>query len=291
MFIKTIKALDNSLMYLVGDKDAEVAAVIDASDANKAIRAAQDMSVKIVALLSTNNRWDSTRANEEIKRTYPEAKVYGTRAADTRAMEKELAHNDIVKVGQLTITAKDAHSFTDGSLILIARSVDHNEAIFTGGTLLAGGCGPFNLHEREARGIQETPSSQAVPKRKAGTAKDVFRVLNDLIGGMPDTATVHPGYDVAVDCLKFAHLVEPQNQDIAMRLEEAQDARKQKIALDGVTLGEERKTNPYLRYREKEVRQYADLFESKDDSPVEVLNSLMAKQIELGLLPRIDSNL
>ena len=44
----------------------------------------------------------------------------------------------------------------------------------------------------EQRGIQETPSSKSVPKRKAGSAKDAYRVLNDLLGGMPDEVTVGP---------------------------------------------------------------------------------------------------
>ena len=47
MRIITIPALDNSLMYLVGDEESEVAALIDASDASKAVKAAEKAGLKV----------------------------------------------------------------------------------------------------------------------------------------------------------------------------------------------------------------------------------------------------
>jgi hypothetical protein len=47
MRVITIPALDNSLMYLVGDEESEVAALIDASDANKAVKAAEKAGLKV----------------------------------------------------------------------------------------------------------------------------------------------------------------------------------------------------------------------------------------------------
>merc|ERR1711916_288417 len=250
MHIEVLPVLRNSLMYLLVDESSNTAAVIDAADVNKLEKAARRLDAKIVAVLSTDNKWDHTRDNEEVKRLFPDAVIYGSRGDNTRAMDKEAKHGQHIKVGNLDVIVKDAHSFTEGSLIFEVQDPSSGEkAVFTGGTLLCGGAGAINVHAIE----------------------------------------VYPGYDSVVENLRFAVGVEPENEDIEMRLAEAKDYQKNKVPNVPSTLGLERKTNPFMRLREKTVRQYAQLEGSKHDNPIDVLDSLQTKMLELGLHPKMQT--
>jgi len=289
MHIEVLPVLRNSLMYLLVDESSNTAAVIDAADVNKLEKAARRLDAKIVAVLSTDNKWDHTRDNEEVKRLFPDAVIYGSRGDNTRAMDKEAKHGQHIKVGNLDVIVKDAHSFTEGSLIFEVQDPSSGEkAVFTGGTLLCGGAGAINVHAIEGK-IADVPSKKSVPKGMSGTAKDLFRVLNDILGSLDDDVEVYPGYDSVVENLRFAVGVEPENEDIEMRLAEAKDNQKNKVPNVPSTLGLERKTNPFMRLREKTVRQYAQLEGSKHDNPIDVLDSLQAKMLELGLHPKMQT--
>ena len=90
----------------------------------------------------------------------------------------------------MNVAVKSSHSSTDGSIIFVfSDSQGGPKAVFTGGTLLHGGCGPFKVHEIEKR-MLGTPSSHGAPGDKTCGAKEMFQILNDIIGAMDDEDVV-----------------------------------------------------------------------------------------------------
>lgn len=94
------------------------------------------------------------------------------------------------------------------------------EAIFCGDVLFVAGCG----------------------RAAAGCMIDLWYSLLRL-AELPDSTRVFPGHDYTAENLAFAAHLDPSDQRVAERLARAQSGD----ALVPSTIGEERRTNPFLR--------------------------------------------
>ena len=91
-----------------------------------------------------------------------------------------------------------------------------------------------------------------------GTPEQFFEGL-EKIKVLPDETLVFGGHDYLVDNMNFASSVEPENSDVQIRLELYQTNPASAIF---ATLGEEKKTNPFLRVAS--VEAFAELRRRKD---------------------------
>jgi len=98
-------------------------------------------------------------------------------------------------------------------------------AVFTGDTLFAAGCG--RLFE--------------------GTPAMMYESLVGKLGALPDQTRVYFGHEYTASNLRFAAVVEPNNENVREKAERvaAQRARGEFTAPS--TLAEERLTNPFMR--------------------------------------------
>ena len=112
---------------------------------------------------------------------------------------------------------------------------DDAEAVFSGDTLFAGGCG--RLFE--------------------GTPEMMYTALCEKLAALPDGVRVYCGHEYTESNLVFAAVVEPENQAVAEKLERVRklrahaapdwhDATPDEMSIPS-TLGEERATNPFMR--------------------------------------------
>ncbi|MFN3628894.1 MAG: hydroxyacylglutathione hydrolase, partial [Casimicrobiaceae bacterium] len=104
--------------------------------------------------------------------------------------------------------------------------------IFCGDTLFAAGCG--RLFE--------------------GTAAQMFDSL-ERVSGLPDATRIHCAHEYTVANLRFAQAVEPDNEDIAARIEREAERRARGEPTLPSTLALERATNPFLRCHVPAVRE------------------------------------
>jgi hydroxyacylglutathione hydrolase len=97
--------------------------------------------------------------------------------------------------------------------------------LFCGDTIFAGGCG---------RLFEGTPA----------------QMLNSLakLRQLPDQTRVWCAHEYTLSNLQFALTVDPNNRDLATRYEKVQQARSQGLATIPSLLGEEKQTNPFLRW-------------------------------------------
>ncbi len=108
--------------------------------------------------------------------------------------------------------------------------------LFTGDTLINGACG----------------------RLLGGTAEQLFTSLR-AICELPDDTRIFGGHDYLADNMEFALSVEPGNADMQARLDLY---RTDPAAAIFAMLGEEKKTNPFLRV--DTVEEFAELRQQKD---------------------------
>lgn len=108
--------------------------------------------------------------------------------------------------------------------------------LFTGDTLINGACG----------------------RLLGGTAEQLFSSLRKICE-LPDATRILGGHDYLADNMEFALSVEPSNADMQARLDLY---RTDPAAALFATLGEEKKTNPFLRVGS--VGEFATLRRRKD---------------------------
>ena len=108
--------------------------------------------------------------------------------------------------------------------------------LFTGDTLINGACG----------------------RLLGGTAEQLFSSLQKICG-LPDETLVFGGHDYLVGNMEFALSVEPDNEEFRARLDLY---RTDPAAAIFATLGEEKRTNPFLRA--DTVEEFTKLRRRKD---------------------------
>ncbi|MEK0434481.1 MAG: hydroxyacylglutathione hydrolase, partial [Pseudomonadota bacterium] len=104
--------------------------------------------------------------------------------------------------------------------------------LFCGDTLFAGGCG---------RLFEGTPAQMTKSLAK--------------LAALPDDTLVYCAHEYTLSNLRFAVAAEPDNADLTSRLAQAQQMRERGESTVPSTIGLEKRTNPFLRYREPSVLQ------------------------------------
>ena len=214
------------------------------------LNAAERLGVTVTAVLSTHHHYDHVGGNEEIARRIP-VRVYGNAEDRERipAITDGLAENDSVSIGQSTAQIILVPAHTTGH---IAYYFEAENAVFTGDTLFAAGCG--RLFEGE-------PAQMMASLRR----------LSEL----PDQTKVYFGHEYTVKNLEFAVSLEPKNKVIADKLAWARARRRENLPTVPTTIGAERTTNPFLRTRSPELRMnILDRFpEIEDDDDVGIFGA------------------
>ena len=103
-----------------------------------------------------------------------------------------------------------------------------------------------------------------------GTAKQMFESLNKL-KNLPDETVIYSGHEYAKQNAKFALTVDPTNSDLVCRVENIMKNANSNIPNVGASLKGEKKTNPFLRTGENEVKLALGL---ENSSELEVFTTL-----------------
>ena len=230
--VTAIPAFDDNYLWLIHDQ--EYAAIVDPGDANAVEAVLATHQLKLAAILLTHHHADHAGGVPALLRHW-NVPVYGPASERIPGISHPLREGDVVTLTSpaLQLSVLDVPGHTAGHIAYVAQG---EPWLFCGDTLFAGGCG--RLFE--------------------GTAEQMTRSLKK-IAALPDNTKVYCAHEYTVSNLRFAVAAEPDNQHTAERLVAAQALRARGIATVPSTLGEEKLTNPFLRYREKSI---ADLLRS-----------------------------
>ncbi|KAJ7684685.1 Metallo-hydrolase/oxidoreductase [Mycena polygramma] len=245
MQVVSVPVLGDNYAYLL--IDGKNCAVVDPVQVDKVTKAANDLGVTIVALLTTHHHLDHSGGNEAFRTAYPKAAIYAgsnQSAAVTEIVQdgKELQILDSQQkplLPNIRIKPLATPCHTQDSICYYATDksdAGHPGGVFTGDTLFIAGCGRFF----------------------EGNASEMHAALSKL-GTLPDETIAYVGHEYTEANAKFALSVDPDNAALA-RLTELIRERKAAEKKTGITtghttIGDEKAWNPFMRLGDPAVRK------------------------------------
>jgi hydroxyacylglutathione hydrolase len=243
MRIVPVACLKDNYSYLVISRGGE-AAIVDASEAAPVRDALRREGARARAIWSTHHHWDHVGGNDELARELDIDEVVGHVSDRGRlpAQTRGVDSGDSVAVGEIEARCIHIPGHTMGAVAYAVES-EGVHAVFTGDTLFCGGCG---------RLFEGTPGQMHA---------SLARLLT-----LPDETRVFCGHEYTENNLRFGAHAEPSNGEIARALARAARLRAEGKPTMGTTLDEERRTNPFLRVRSKEIRGCLCIAPEADDA-------------------------
>ncbi|MDH4016163.1 MAG: hydroxyacylglutathione hydrolase [Actinomycetota bacterium] len=232
--IERIPTFGDNYTYLIVCDETNEAAIIDAPEAEPVKKAVEASGATVTKILSTHHHPDHAMANPELAEHFGGVPVIGHVSDRERlaGMTDGVDEGDTVTVGNQTARVLFIPSHTMGH---VAYVFDDAKAAFTGDMLFAGGCG--RLFE--------------------GNAQMMYDALCVKLSALPDDVRVYCGHEYTLSNLQFAVTIEPDNADIAAKLEQVEkirshaaadwhDATPDEMTIPS-TIGEEKATNVFMR--------------------------------------------
>ncbi len=159
---------DRNFGYLLGDRDAGKAILVDPSYApKKLVRRAQAQGLTVTHILNTHGHRDHTNGNAKARKLTG-APLVAHRSAASRP-ELPVDHGDRLEVGSLTLDLLHTPGHADDHICILA-----GEICLTGDTLFVGKIGG-------------TATEAA--------ARAEYQSLHEVLMPLPDATTVWPGHD------------------------------------------------------------------------------------------------
>jgi hydroxyacylglutathione hydrolase len=229
MRVIPIPQLTDNYAYVVVDEPTGTGGVVDCAEADPVLRAARAAGVDLVAVLPTHHHWDHVAGNEELLKQR-KLTVYGYAGQGHRipGCTREVKEGDRISIGNLSARIIFIPAHTSGH---VAYYFEREQAVFTGDTLFAGGCG--RLFE--------------------GDAAQMMQSLSKLMA-LPDETKVYFGHEYTEKNLRFALTLEPNNMALQERHAWALEQERKGLPTAPTTIAVEKATNPFFRWSSAELR-------------------------------------
>ena len=162
-------------------------------------------------LVTTHKHLDHSGGNDEMKKTFPNLKIYGGKDDDIASVTQEINHLDKQTIGGLEMTALHTPCHTRGHILFYfegaegqkleyTKTVENgyvkvsnvDRLVFTGDTIFLGGCGRFF----------------------EGQPHEMVTSLDLAMAHLPDDAKVFCGHEYTEANIKFCLKAEPSNTDL-----------------------------------------------------------------------------
>jgi hydroxyacylglutathione hydrolase len=237
MRILRIPVLQDNYIWMMHDSITQDTVVIDPAMAAPVLAEAKRHNWRITEIWNTHWHPDHVGGNAEIvAATGCSVTGPAEEAAKIPHITRAVTDGEKVSFGGSMFRVMDVRAHTAGH---IAYYGEEERVLFCGDSLFAMGCG--RLFE--------------------GTAEQGFEVMRKL-NKLPNDVHVYCAHEYTASNGRFALTVEPDNVDLVSRMDEVIRARQANIPTVPFTLGEEKKTNPFLRA--KSVDAFATLRAAKD---------------------------
>ena len=220
MNILPIPAFHDNYIWLI-ETQAGKAIVVDPGDANAVKQRLQQRNLALSAILVTHHHPDHTGGIDELTEHYG-ARVIGPANSPYPNIKEKVTEGETIEI--------DGHSFS--VLHIPGHTLDHiafyseeESALFCGDTVFSGGCG------RVFEGTHEQ-----------------MRDSIDKLRTLPASTRLYPAHEYTESNLRFALMVEPENQALMNRLSDVQALRSRGEPTLPCLLENELQTNPFLRW-------------------------------------------
>lgn len=220
--IDLVPCLSDNYAYLIRDGASGAVGIVDPSEAAPVLAALEARGWRLTHIFNTHHHFDHTGGNLALKEASG-ATIVGPKADSHRipGLDVGVGEGDRVAFGSESAAVLDIPAHTSGH---IAFWFAASQAVFTGDTLFAMGCG--RLFE--------------------GTPADMFAAMRKL-EALPGETRVYCGHEYTESNGRFALSVEPDNGDLVRRMGEVLETRARGLPTIPSTIALERATNPFMR--------------------------------------------
>lgn len=218
----TVPCLKDNYAFLLRDPATGVVALIDAPEERPIMAELAVRGWRLSKILITHHHNDHIDAVTGLAAASG-ARVVGA-AADAHRLpnlDRQLRPGDVVRIGAEAGVVIDAPGHTVGH---IAFHFPDSALLFTGDSLMAGGCG--RLFE--------------------GTPDQMWQTLSTF-AALPSATLVGSGHEYTTANLAFAATLEPENPALISRIARVAEARQMGRPTVPSRLSDELATNPFLR--------------------------------------------
>lgn len=221
--VLAVPAFEDNYIWVI--HDGASAAVVDPGDAGPVVATLGRLHLSLAAILLTHHHADHVGGVPELLQL-ASVPVFGPRDEAISTITRKVTEGDTVTIPELALTLSviNVPGHTKGHIAYVAHQ---HHWLFCGDTLFAGGCG---------RLFEGTPEQMA-----ASLAK---------LAMLPEHTEVYCAHEYTLSNLRFAQAAEPDNAAVSQRMQSEQAKRAQGLPTVPSTIGLEKKTNPFLRYRE-----------------------------------------
>ncbi|TFW11288.1 hydroxyacylglutathione hydrolase [Massilia arenosa] len=226
--VLTVPAFKDNYLWLI--HDGRNAAVVDPGDAGPILAALAEHGLTLTAILLTHHHADHVGGVPDLLK-HANVPVFGPRDDGIATVTQPLDEGDRVKVPGLDLQfhVLDVPGHTLGHIAYVRHGAPEHW-VFCGDTLFAGGCG---------RLFEGTPAQMAQSLGK--------------LAALPEDTKVFCAHEYTLSNLRFAVAMEPDNTALQQRMQDAAAARARGAPTVPSTIGLEKATNPFLRYREPAI--------------------------------------
>ena len=245
MIIEIIPCLSDNYSYLIYEKKSNTVSIVDPAEFEACDKVINKYK-KLDFILNTHHHVDHVGANLELKKKY-RSKILGSDSDKDRipGIDILLKENQKQKIGNLEFEVIYVPGHTKGH---IAFFFNKEKVAFTGDTLFSLGCG--RIFE--------------------GTHEEMLNSLNKIKNLPPDTK-IYCGHEYTKSNLNFCLAYDPNNTFLKEKEIDVLKKLKSNQPTIPSTLGEEIRTNIFLRCNDFEIEHNLGL---NNSSEVEVFSKL-----------------
>ena len=234
--VKRLSALSDNYIFLLHDPQKNIAAVVDPAEPEPVLNCLAELGAELVAIFNTHHHSDHVGANRALMQKFPPLTIYGG-AEDRGRIPGQMVYlkeGDRVPFSDRTaeVFFIPGHTRAHIAYYFAPSSSEETGELFCGDTIFAGGCG---------RLFEGNPAQMV----------DSIGKLRQL----PDNTRVWCAHEYTLGNLKFALTVEPNNTLLQQRYQKVTAQRSRGEATIPSLLGEEKQTNPFLRWDSDAIKQ------------------------------------
>jgi len=234
--VTAVPVLSDNYVWLIHNAESGETAAVDPSVADPVLAAAETRSLHITQVLNTHWHPDHTGGNDSIRDATGCTITGPAEAERVSKMDRIVSEGDRIQFGGSEAIVWDIPAHTAGH---IALYFEDEGMIFVGDTMFAMGCG--RLFE--------------------GTAEQMYANMQ-RIAALPEDVRIYCGHEYTLANARFAANFDPDNADVARRLEQVSAMRDAGRITLPTTVADERATNPFVRARN--AQEFAELRTAKD---------------------------
>lgn len=246
--IDPISLLSDNYAYLLVDKQRDLTAIVDPSEAAPVIRLLESRGKGLDYILNTHHHWDHTGGNLALKEHFKSTVVgYEEDAERIPGLDHPVNENSPFLFGKIKVEIIPIPGHTLGH---IAFYLPAEGAAFVGDTLFSIGCG----------------------KVFEGTAAQMWTSLQKLMELPPETR-LYCGHEYTEKNIEFALSLEPSSKKLLLYQSEIQELRAQGLSSMPTTLEREKRLNPFLRAEDPKLLAALD---KKPGDPISIFAEIRA---------------